>query len=362
MRQVAISLIIVLVAIVLPATAEEELWIPAAASNPGLHGTMWTTDLWLLSRVTDESIEVRAAFFPNRAGTSAPEEVVITLEPSSQIEIQDAVMTLFDKHRPGAIRLQSEYPFSAQSRTANHSGSNGSFGQGIPAFEPTAAAEAFSFLGAANRPGNDGVRTNIGLVNLGAEEETVSIFARDAETRTDLGMHQVTIGPNGWFQADVFELLDVDQQVVGLADVAVLGAGASLLGYISRVDNRSGDGTFIAPTIGDFVPIEPGTWELKSVLIFEDSFMHWFEYDLPDGTVVRVDDPDSGFDTGTLYFTGPRTFCARASGEAGPGPNWGVMEIKIDRRRIGGTWYRGRHQYSTEPTGSMEQEYCVELD
>ena len=362
MTRSIIPVILVLLLASVAAAAEYDLWIPASASNPGLHGTMWTTDLWLLSRVVDESIEIRASFFPDREGTTAPDEVVITLEPSRQIEIRDAVMNLFGEHRSGAIRLQSEYPFSAQSRTANNAGSSGSFGQGIPAFAATDATEAFNFLGAANRPGNAGVRTNIGLVNLGLEEERVSIFARDAETRTDLGMHEVTIGPNGWFQADVFELLNIDQQVVELADVGVLGAGASLLGYLSRVDNRSGDGTFIAPSVGEFVRVTPGTWEVKAVLIYADAFMHWFEYDIPDGGVVVVDDPESGFDTGTLYFNGQGTFCARASGEAGSGPNWGTMEIKIDRRPVGGTWYRGRHTYSTEPGGEMNQEYCVDLD
>jgi hypothetical protein len=359
----SIVLLILGVALATTATAaEHELWIPAAASNPGLHGTMWTTDLWLLNRVTDASIEVTAAFFPDREGTTTPAEAAIALEPSSQIEIRDAVMTLFGEHRAGAIRLHSEHPFSAQSRTANDAGSSGSFGQGIPAFPPTDAAEAFTFLGAANRPGSGGVRTNIGLVNVGDEEETVSVFARDAATRADFGAREITIGPNGWVQRDVFELLNIDQQVVELADVAVLGAGASLLGYLSRVDNRSGDGTFIAPTVAEFVQAAPGTWELKAVLTFEDALMDWWEYDLPDGTVVRVDEPDSGDDTGTLYFDGPATFCARTSGEAGPGPNWGTLEIKIDRRPVGGSWYRGRHTYSTEPGGEMNQEYCIEMD
>jgi len=362
MRRPIVVFVLALTLASVDAAAEYDLWIPAAASNPGLHGTVWTTDLWLLNRVTDASIEVTASFFPDREGTATPAEAVVTLEPGSQIEIRDAVMNLFGEHRSGAIRLQSEYPFSAQSRTANNAGSSGSFGQGIPAFEATDASEAFNFLGAANRPGNAGVRTNIGLVNLGLEEETVSIFARDAATRTDLGTREITIGPNGWVQRDVFELLNIDQQVVELADVAVLGAGASLLGYLSRVDNRSGDGTFIAPSVGEFVRVTVGTWEVKAVLIYTDAFMHWFEYDIPDGGVVVVDDPESGFDTGTLYFPGQGTFCARASGEAGPGPSWGTMEIKIDRRPVGGSWYRGRHIFSTEPGGEMIQEYCVDLD
>ncbi len=353
--------VIVIALFIAPATTAEELWIPAAASNSGLHGTMWTTDLWLQSRVLDAPMEIIATFHPDQAGTTAPEEIVIELQPNAQVEIRDAVASLFDENRPGAIRLRSEHPFSAQSRTANDGGTNGSFGQGIPAFSATEAVEAFTFLGAANRPGAGGVRSNIGILNLGDEEERVDIFARNAETLEDLGVVRFNLGPNGWFQADVFELLDIEDQSITLADVSVLGAGTSLLGYLSRVDNTSGDGTFIAPSIGEFIRIASGTWELKAVLIFEDAYMDWFRYDTPEGSVT-VDDPVSGFTTETLYFTAPATFCARAVGNAGSGPGWGTMEIKIDRRQNGGTWHRGRHHYSTEPSGSMDQEYCVELD
>jgi hypothetical protein len=363
MKQVARCVTLALILATTPALAfGNELWIPAAASNPGLHGSMWSTDLWIMNRVLDASIEVTAEFFPEQEGSATPEEAVITVEPGRQIEIPDAVMTLFGEHRPGAIRLYSTDPFSAQSRTANNAGPDGSFGQGIPAFPATDAAEAWTFLGAANRPGNAGLRTNIGLVNLGDEEERISIFARDSGTHADLGTRVIDVGPGGWVQRDVFALFGVDQQAIELADVSVFAPGSRLLGYLSRVDNRSGDGTFIAPTVAAFVHSGSGEWELKAVLTFEDAMMDWWEYNLPDGTVVRVDDPESGTDTGTLIFTGPARFCARASGEAGPGPEWGTLEISIDRRPVGGTWYRGRHRYSTEPGGEMVQEYCVDMD
>lgn len=109
MRHLAIFPIVILLMAVLPATAEVELWIPAAASNPGLHGTVWTTDLWLQSRVLDAPIEVVATFHPDQTGTMTPEEIVIDLQPRTQIEIRDAVAMLFSENRPGgdppAIRL-----------------------------------------------------------------------------------------------------------------------------------------------------------------------------------------------------------------------------------------------------------------
>ena len=121
-----------LMAAAIAAGATEEVWIPAAASNPGLQGTSWTTDLWLQSRVIGAPMEITAAFFAYRAGTPSPSETTIVLQPGEHRQIADAVATLFGEDRPGAIRLRSDDPFFAQSRTANDGGDAGSFGQGIP--------------------------------------------------------------------------------------------------------------------------------------------------------------------------------------------------------------------------------------
>ncbi len=360
MRHTTILLMVITLAVVLPAAADEELWIPAAASNPGLHGTMWTTDIWIHSRVMDAPIEVSAAFFPDQAGIADPEEVVIELAAQEHVKISDAVATLFGENRPGAIRLRSTQPFFAQTRTANDGGTEGSFGQGIPAFSSDLAAQGFTFLGAANQPGDDGVRTNIGIVNTGTEEAQITIAARDADTLADLGVYRFDLGPNGWFQADVFDLLGLADQDVGLADVTVLGPG-NLMGYLSQVDNRSGDGTFIAASLGGFIHVDPSGWELTATLTYsEGTTIDWFYYDTKDGE-LSVANPESGFTTGTLYFTPPATVCTRATGQVGAGPEWGWMEIKIDRRPIGDTWFNGRHYYSTEPNGPIDQEYCVDI-
>lgn len=360
MRHITLSFIVILLVTVFPSTAEEELWIPAAASNPGRHGTMWTTDLWIHSRVMDAPIEVSAAFFPDQAGTTAPEESVIELDAGEHVKISDAVATLFGENRPGAIRLRSTQPFFAQTRTANDGGMEGSFGQGIPAFSADLATQSFTFLGAANRPGNDGIRTNIGIVNTGTDAMEVTIAARDATTLADLGVYRFDIGPHGWFQGDVFDLLGLSDQDVELADVSVLGRD-DLLGYLSQIDNRSGDGTFIAASLGGFIRIDPSGWELVATLTYsEGTTIDWFYYDTRDGQ-VSIADPESGFTTGTLYFTPPATVCTRATGQVGAGPEWGWMEIKIDRRPIGDTWFHGRHYYSTEPNGLIDQQYCVEI-
>lgn len=365
MRRLAVSFVIALLAIVLPATAQEELWIPAAASNPGLHGTLWTTELWLGSRVADAPIEVRAAFLPDQEGTAEPEEVVIAIEASTQVEILDAVATLFGEDRPGAIRLRSEHPFVAQSRTANDGGEAGSFGQGIPGFKLESTNEALSFIGASNLPGADGHRTNLGIINLGEEEERVLITARDGETLEPFASVFVDIGPNGWYQVDVFSILGLDDQAIKLADVAIFAGGGDLLGYLSRVDNRSGDGTFIFPSSAAFVRIESRVWELEATLTYSSTTtVERVEFPDGDDGLATVDSPESGFNTGILEFDSPTTFCIRAVGVAGP--QAGSIEFEINRRpEDDPNWTQGRHRRSwsagSGPT-PLDEDYCVELN
>jgi len=364
MRQIATLVIVMALLVVLPATAEEELWIPAAASNPGLHGTMWTTQLWLGSRVADSPIEVRAAFFPDQTGTVDPSEVVIEIGPSNQVEILDAVASLFGEDRPGAIRLRCEHPFVAQSRTANDGGASGSFGQGIPGFKLEVTQEAFSFIGASNLPGDDGHRTNLGIVNLSDEEARVMITARDGETLDPLGTVFVQIGSDGWYQADVFASLGIEDQTVTLADVAIFAGDADLLGYLSRVDNRSGDGTFIFPSSAAYIRVESRIWELEATLTYTgDVTIDRVDYNTGDG-LETFDSPESGFSTGILDFDSPTIFCIRALGVTGP--QSGSIEFEVNRRpEDDPSWTRGRHRRSWSSgssTAPLDEDYCVELN
>jgi len=364
MRNVATLVVIIALLIVLPAVADEELWIPAAASNPGLHGTVWTTELWLASRVLDAPIEVTAAFFPDQAGTAEPVEVTIEIQPSTQVEVLDAVATLFGENRPGAIRLSSDHPFVVQSRTANDGGDAGSFGQGIPGFTGESAEEALNFIGASNLPGEEGHRTNIGIVNLSDEEHRVMITARDGETLDPLGTVFVEIGSNGWYQVDVFRTLGIDDQTVKLADIAIFANGADLLGYLSRVDNRSGDGTFIFPSNEWYIRVESRIWELEATLTYTGATsIERVDYTTGDG-LETVDSPESGFNTGILEFDSPTTFCIRALGETGP--QSGSIEFEINRRpEDDPIWTRGRHRRSWgagSSTAPLDENYCVELN
>lgn len=353
--------IIALILIAGSATAEEEQWIPAAASSPGALGTIWTTDLWIASRVIDAPMEVRAAFLPELDGTIDPVEVVIEIEPMAHIEILDAVATLFGENRPGAIRLRSEHPFIAQSRTANGSSGSGTFGQGIPAFEMEDVVEGGVFVGASNLPGQNGRRTNIGIVNIGDETEEVWISARDGETLEVFGLETVEIGPNGWYQTNVFELLGEQSRTIELAEVEFFAPGAELLAYLSRVDNRSGDPAFLTSKTKTTVRVVPRAWEVEAILTSTGSaVVERFEYTGASGTVV-IDNPGSDYTTGVLDFMSTMEFCTRVVGEIGSDATGGV-EVEIRYRAEGEPWGSHRHLERTTSTNPGGDPHPVDFD
>jgi hypothetical protein len=358
-----VSLCVMLLLLGAPASsALETWWIPAAASNPGLHGTVWTTDLWLYSRVNDEAQTVTASFFSEQLGTDDPIQTTIELPPITPVEIKDAVATLFGENRPGSIRLEAEYPFFAKTRTSNSGGSTGIYGQGIPAFSREDTALGYSVLGASNRPGPDGVRTNIGIASTSTLTETVHIFARDPVTHDLFGTTSVEIGPFGWFQADLFDLVGLAEQTIELAEVSVFPS-ASYMVYISLVDNRSGDGTFIYGSSGQSISIAGNPdreFEVQTTLTYDDGVtVDWIKWPGPDGDFVYTQNPESGYVTGIVVKHGPSEYCVDVVGTSGPTVSGVTVSIKL--RPPGGNWSGGSSSYSTAGNSPIDQEFCKSI-
>jgi len=354
---------VILLLIFLATTARAEtLWIPAAASNPGLYGTMWTTDLWIYSRVNDETISLTATFFTDQEGSVTPPKATIDLPPNAPIEVRDAVATLFGEDRPGAIRLESDYPFWAQSRTVNTGGDQGLFGQGIPAYSPGETAPGYTLLGASNQQGPDGHRTNIGIVNTSNTTESVNIIARDPNTLDLLGVTAIEIGPFQWFQGNLFELLGISDQSVDLADVSVFPSAFKMV-YISRIDNRSGDGTFIWGSSGESISIVGNPdreFEIRTTLTYDDGVtVDWLKWPGSDGPVYTRA-PDTGYETDTVVKQAPLEYCVNVVGLSGPSPS-GVT-VSISTRPPDGDWSGGSSSYSTAGNSPIDQAFCRQIN
>jgi len=361
MRRVLITTVVVLLLSGLAASAEEVRWLPVAASNTGINGTVWTTDLWIFNRALDASIDVKLAFLPDAAGTTSPVEVTVTVPAFNSLYVHDPVGTLFSDSRPGAIRLRSAHPFEARSRTYNSGGSMGTYGQGIPALAPSDALGGGLLLGAANIQGEDGVRTNLGILNPSEDDQSVLVFVQDGSTLATLGGTHIDVGPMGWTQFNVFDLVGAADSDVSNAIVRVVSSPEpGLFTYLSRVDNRSGDATFVLPFDATGFHLLPRDWTVQVTFTYSGSTaVSDLTYTGEDGSDVTVESPPSGWTT-SLTFTSPATFCFAANGMTGEAG--GSMEVELLLGPEGEQPARSTRQTESDGAGPLTLEKCVDLD
>lgn len=323
--------VLVLLFVVEAAAAEVVRWIPAAGSNPGNSGTHWSTDLWITSLTVDRPIDVHLAFLSGSLEGAEPDEVTVEVPPHTTILLKDVVNSVLDESRPGAIRLRSDFPFEAQSRTFNTAGGNGTFGQAIPAIaasQTELGPRRWMLIGAANRPGEDGVRSNIGLYNMTEWETEVRLTVTSQETGQESDT-TVSVAGYGWFQANVFELVGAADEEVENATVMVFGPNPRVSGYLSRIDNRSGDGAFFLPIDADYVYSTPGEWQVTLTLhvsVNVDALV----YTGPQGWDVVVDEPEGGWST-TFTIESPAEFCFEVWA-----PNGGHASVVLELDRSNG--------------------------
>jgi hypothetical protein len=276
------------------------------------------------------------------------------------VQLHDVVAELFGEHRPGALRLSSERPFEAWSQTSS-SGGCGTFGQAIPALNPDDSHKRWlALLGAANRLGPLGVRSNLGIVNTTDDWARVVVMVVDQENHESFATAFIPgAPPHEWLQQDLLELVRVPEYETDHAMVYVYTYADGLLAYLSRIDNRSGDASLVLPVSGQPVYIVPALWEVAITLTYSGSVnLSSIVYDGELGENVTVDDPESGW-SATLSFTSPAEFCYQATGETGD--TGGSVTVMVERTRTGETPYLDRASQSNPGAGSVLVEECFDL-
>jgi len=222
------------------------LVVPAAASAPGAEDSFWTTNLQLVNP-GDDSTTATIELLPGPDTTSA--STVVELDSGAALVLDDVVDALTGDHGTGALRLSATAPVAAVSRTATRA-TPGSYGQGIPADDETAAVSdgaAVRLLGFAR---DTDFRTNLGLVNPGDDGVSLVIRFYDDET-TRLAETERNLEPGTWLQLNrIFE----DHDIVTETDLVVIrqtSRNGRFLAYASVVDERTGDPTYLSqPEIG----------------------------------------------------------------------------------------------------------------
>ncbi len=246
MRQSYLVPLIALALAAAPAAAQETVrYFPAAASTPGLNGTFFSTDAVLFNPDSDVPVTVYLSWLPGGSDNSAAAEVPVTILPRTGVRLEDLVGQTLVGSGAGGVRMRADAPFLAVSRTFNNGKpAVGTFGQTILSVDESAALQQGLLLGLVNDPSASGFRSNVGFLNVGLTATTVTVKVWDAGAATLLGQASVALPPRGFSQSNVFALIGQAATAVANATVEFTATGP-VLGYLSLVENTSGDAIFV---------------------------------------------------------------------------------------------------------------------
>jgi len=223
------------------------LLIPVVAHTEGQAGTSWRSDLRVLND-GGFSVNIDAEFRLRGSYGVPPVIESFELRPGQASTIADVVHTLFDlDDAVGSLRLVSrEGPavFHASSRTANHGGSQGAFGQYVPAIRSGAGLrETGVLLHLAKGPAS---RTNVGLVETAGGTITLELTLFDADGRPVGAPQRHALGPWELVQInDIFAAVGAPALPAARLEITRSSGEGSFFAYASVVDTTSGDAVFV---------------------------------------------------------------------------------------------------------------------
>jgi len=246
---VAVTLIAVTCALAHTETdATDDIYIQGAAHVAGSNNTTWRTDLEIRSVGTIGARFRIDLLRKNRDNTNHP-SIILELDAGTASRYEDALDLLFGFEGSACLRITTlEGEIRATSRTYNLT-PDGTFGQFIGG---TTSADIFvTGLDAtliqltASSTGEDGFRTNLGMVNLEGEPTTLDIDLYLADL-TYLGRVSTSLEPFDFKQIDnIFARVTAENVPDGIAIVRARFLNSRYLAYASVIDNLTGDPIFV---------------------------------------------------------------------------------------------------------------------
>jgi len=225
----------------------EYLLVPVVARNEGQAGTQWRSDLRVLNN-GNFSIHVDAELrFQGSIGLP-PVTADFELQPGQAITIEDVVHSLFGyESAVGSLRLiprEGPAAICATSRTANHGGPSGTYGQYVPSVSPDEGLREHGVLLHVDKDSR--TRSNLGLVETEGRSIGVQIRLRD-EYGSPLGTStRMTLGPWESVQLnDIFGLLGAEGQRNARIEMVRDSGDGGFFAYASVIDADSGDAIFV---------------------------------------------------------------------------------------------------------------------
>jgi subtilisin family serine protease len=222
------------------------LLVPVVARTEGLSGTQWRSDLRVLNHGSF-SIHVDAELrFQGSIGLPSVVES-FELQPGQAVTLDDVVQTLFGYDSAvGSLRLvprEGPAAICATSRTANHGGSSGTYGQYVPAVTAGGGVVQGVLLHVDKGPNT---RSNLGLVETDGQSVGIEIRLLDEVGRPLGSFTRMTLGPWESVQLnDIFSILGADDRHNSRIELVKDSGGGSFFAYASVIDAESGDAIFV---------------------------------------------------------------------------------------------------------------------
>lgn len=237
-------------------------WILAAAHAPGLHGSIWRTDLWLYADTLgghEVSLKLCRSGQDNTAAqtftvTAAPGQMVVSIE-----DVVDHFLSLGGGSWVGAIHYTANVPLQAWARvysiSADGSASYGQLVEGIPTEQMSPSwmdgfnTDHMQYVYAAKHTADGRFRVNVGVVNPTATECDYRVEMYDA-TRNNPSSGpasvDVTVPPYSMVQlADPFAFVTGGEWHDHLIQLLCDTRGGGGFMYASAVDNATNDAYFV---------------------------------------------------------------------------------------------------------------------
>ncbi len=234
---------------------DEDFFIPTAASVRGAKGERFETDLWVHNPAPANRMFALTFWRDGRPTTP----VVLHVGAKQTRHLPDVLSTMLGQ-RDAAGTLQLSYdlrggPMLVSSRVVTVNPESPGNGTGIPALRRDEArtSAVFPGLSGARDDASGGFRVNAGAFNPHAAP-VEAVFGLYDDAGTELGTFTRTLEPGAWLQVnDVYREAGAE----GIATEGALLAFSARLPvfpFVIAVDNRSGDGTYIAARDVPFLP------------------------------------------------------------------------------------------------------------
>jgi len=231
-------------------------WILAAARAPGLHGSIWRTDLWVVADGADQSISFEFCE-AGKDGRNAEAHVFTMTNGDRVAYIEDVVghfLGVGSSSWVGAIHYTSPVAVQVWARVYSiDAEGTASYGQLVEG-QPTASASTYNgtwdsndhqFLYPIKHTADGRYRVNIGILNPTAVATEYWVALNDSSNERREGIW-VVVPPMSLVQlTDPFADVDGGEWSDYLVWISCSSEGCGSFGYASVVDNATNDAYFV---------------------------------------------------------------------------------------------------------------------